>query len=251
MQPASLLQKNIFESLTFNKNVLLHSLNALGDFYGIEDNIETICINHEDALGDRINRIFSSVKCIFSQKNNHWFGLFYGLDKKFLVLIYDYLRTYSVHQLDGLYLLFEGVNVTTDNELVQHVYKFFDFIRLALAPNLLEGVDASEWRFKVMDTILYLIVFSSHYPENHARHLPLQDAIAFLIQPNFTFRKFANRQTNLIAPTARKRIRQAYAESGIYYNIPLAESLDHKSKYVKATDTKKILRWWKIDDEGR
>nr|WP_280527996.1 YqcI/YcgG family protein [Bartonella queenslandensis] len=119
-----------------------------------------------------------------------------------------------------------------------------------MALNLLEGVDANEWRFKVMDTRLYLLVFSPHYPENHARNLPLQDAIAFLIQPNFIFRKFANTQTNLIVPTARKRIRQAYAESGIYYNIPLAESLDHKSKYVKAIDTKKILRLWKIDDEG-
>lgn len=78
------------------------------------------------------------MKCIYSHRGRHWLDIFDEYDESFTEVLSQYLKTYNIHNFDGLYLIFENANVTSDNDLSIKLENFLKTIQDNLVPNLLK-----------------------------------------------------------------------------------------------------------------
>lgn len=215
---------------------------TVSDIRVINDNVNNLHAN--------IDQIFSNVWCPFADRRKHWFHSFTRLasepssEESISVVLSHFLENYHVLEMEGLYMLIDNADVATDRDLSRQTLLFFELIRQQLNPKVLDGIQQRNWRFRLGEEELYLLVFSNHYPKNHSRYIPVKNSIAFLIQPDRVFDKFANAETMLIKQNVRQQIRTIYCLQGVEYNYSLSESNDHKRKFVKSTDLQSIIKWW-------
>lgn len=249
LEPASLIGGDIFDEMKGGNRVLIKKI---GDIIRKECSLqlsqdidEVLFINEDSSnLSRKSIKAFSNVKCIYANRGRHWFEVFDEEDSSFTEVLNKYLKTYCIHNLDGLYLIFENANVNNDSELSIKLASFFKNIQDKLEPNLLKKINDEKWRFIVDNVELYVLVFSNHYPINHSRYLPLDNTISFLIQPDQSFDRFADCDSNLIIKDNKEKIRENYRKEGCVYNYSLSESGDHRAKFLKSTNTINVINWW-------
>lgn len=249
IESASIINEHIFHEVKNKNHDVIEKINDVIrdelDFKISQDIDEVILINEDKYnLKQKSIMAFSNVKCIYAHRGRHWFDIFDENDTSFTEVLSRYLKTYDIHNLDGLYLIFENTNVTNDNDLGIKLANFLKTIQDNFASNLLKNITDEKWRFRIDGVELYLLVFSNHYPKNHSRYLPLNNTISFLIQPDQSFDRFADNDSNLITKDNKEKIRENYRKEGCIYNYLLSESSDHRAKFVKSTDTTNVINWW-------
>lgn len=250
IEPASLISEHIFHEVKNKNHAVISKINDVirEEFdLKISQDIDEVLLINEDKynLQQKSIKAFSNVKCIYAHRGRHWFDIFDENDASFTEVLSRYLKTYNIHNLDGLYLIFENANVTSDNDLSIKLANFLKTIQDNLAPNLLKKITDEKWRFIIDGVELYLLVFSNHYPKNHSRYLPLNNTISFLVQPDQSFDRFADNDSNLITKDNKEKIRENYKKEGCIYNYSLSESSDHRAKFIKSTDTINVINWWR------
>jgi hypothetical protein len=260
IEGASAISNNIYSLLKTNPEPAIDALinvisSQLDCFLTVKktSGYKIVLINYDgNDLHKKISTIFSNVHCQFADKNKHWFhcvdlsiGQVIYKDEIIEMLSY-FLDYYDVCDFDGFYLIINNAGVTTDKDLASRVNILFNIIFKELNPCVIDDIHNNNWRLNIKGEELYFLAFSNHYPTNHSRHLPLNDSIAFLIQPDSAFDKFTYKKTNLIKKNVRNSIRNKYKKNGILYNYTLSESTDHKCKFVKSTGTELIISWWDI-----
>lgn len=210
--------------------------------------------NHPAKPGNReADALFSRVRCLFADASAHW--VWAGDAKSFLNdpatrgRAFRELRSFVEHfetmAMDGFCIFLKDTDVASDGELGILLKEFLTRLGEDSGTDVLAGVEDETWRLRAFDEQLLVLVFSSHYPEKHARRIAGPGSACILVQPDRVFDRYATRETGLIAPSLRQKVRRAYRQAGMSYDFELSNSDDQRAKFVKASSNDATVMWWK------
>lgn len=245
-----------------DKNALLSELLDLLDYADIStskelyatDSLDFISINQSNGnLASKVSDFFCGVMCHYADKRKHWILATSFSDENIITELETvtielklFLDNFTTTEYEGFIAILEDSKIKSDTDLAKLTKKIFIYLETTVEPNILTGIEDESWRFIVENEELYLLAFSNHYPPNHSRHLPIENSVAFLIQPDRIFNRYTSAPSHVIQDHTKAQIRERYAKKGTTYNSKISESLDHKIKFVKSTNNLDIIKWWQM-----
>jgi hypothetical protein len=113
-----------------------------------------------------------------------------------------------------------------------------------------ERVEQPGWQFELGGQRIFISVFSSIYPDGHARHAPTPGRIHVLFQPERAFRRCLG--DDVVERKRKKQsIRAAFARGGQAYDYLHGEPLE-AAKYIKSLRPEDpLVEWWRPAGSAR